>query len=502
MIANLLTEKLIETNRGKLSLPGLLAAKARGEVANYPALRPHQRPAWHMFLVQLAVLALAADRWSEQLPEDEETWCAALRKLTLSYTDDAPWHLVVSDCKSPAFLQPPDPGGLKWSSVATPDALDMIITSKNHDLKGGIAKDAEPQDWIFALVSLQTMEGYGGFGNYGIARMNGGSSSRAMIGLAPVSSGAGIVDPSVWWRRDVAHLLGRRSDPSVRALLWCMSWPEKEMLTLLDLDPMFIEVCRRIRLKGPLETIRAMRANSKKPRINAMDSNGVNGDPWAPVHKVDRKTLTLGEQDWTYKLLNRLFYSGEWDIPELALPLPGEEDANMILITEAFARGNSKTDGFKSRMIPVPKAIRKTMFGPQAIDLAKEQVELISGVDHALRDGLVLVAANGNWGKREKKKYEYTKSARTALSSIADALFFPALWTRLVAETEEGRIEVFNDFARKLAGAAREEFIRAAPGIPCSRIMRPRAATRGRDAFEREIGQIFRDIGVKEVEHV
>lgn len=62
----------------------------------------------------------------------------------------------------PAFMQPPDPGGLKWTEVPTPDALDMLITSRNHDLTSQIAADAAPQDWILALVSLQTMEGFGG----------------------------------------------------------------------------------------------------------------------------------------------------------------------------------------------------------------------------------------------------------------------------------------------------------------------------------------------------
>ena len=40
----------------------------------------------------------------------------------------------------------------------------------------------------------------------------------------------------------------------------------------------------------------------------------------------------------------------------------------MVLVAEAFARGNSKTDGFKSRVIPVPKAVRKVMFGTEAVD--------------------------------------------------------------------------------------------------------------------------------------
>ena len=500
MTGNLLSEDLIKTDCGSFSLPGLLAAMSRGEVASFPALRPHQRPAWHMFLVQLAVLALANAEHG-QLPEDEDAWRAALRGLTMSFTDDAPWHLAVDDHRSPAFLQPPDPGGLKWNLVATPDALDMIITSKNHDLKREIARQAEPQDWIFALVSLQTMEGFGGSGNWGIARMNRGSSSRAMIGLAPAHAGTGLVDPAAWWRRDVAHLLGKRSGRSGEALLWCLPWPEGQMLDLRDLDPLFIEICRRIRLQDRLEGICAIRATSKRERVNAKASKGMTGDPWAPVHRTELKTLTLGDRDWTYRLLDEIFYSGDWHVPELARPAQDETAADMIVIAEAFARGNSKTDGFKSRLVPVPKAVREMMFGSEAIDLAKAQVELIGKMDIALRDGLVLIAANGDWGKRNKKKYGQTRTARASLSGIADALFFPALWDKLVAGTEDGRNSVHACFARTLAQAARDEFRRAASGIPCARIMRPKAETRGRDALERGIARIFREMGLKEFEH-
>lgn len=202
MKLNLLTDPLIQSDWGLHSLPGLMAEMARGEVAGFPALRPYQRPAWHMFLVQLATLALDARERSD-LPEAEVDWGDALRALTPAHPDDAPWHLVVEDRAKPAFLQPPDPGGLKWSAVPTPDALDMLITARNHDLKARIAQEAAPQDWIFALVSVQTMEGFGGAGNYGIARMNGGSSSRVMLSLAPVADASSAPNPSHWWARDV-----------------------------------------------------------------------------------------------------------------------------------------------------------------------------------------------------------------------------------------------------------------------------------------------------------
>lgn len=143
-----------------------------------------------MFRVQLAALALDRSGLSEP-PREEAAW----RDLLLTLTDGAaePWTLVEADRGRPAFLQPPDPGGLKWELVPTPDALDLLITSKNHDLKAAQAVRAMPEDWIYALVSLQTSEGYGGRGNFGIARMNGGSSSRAMLGSPPPERTVGLI---------------------------------------------------------------------------------------------------------------------------------------------------------------------------------------------------------------------------------------------------------------------------------------------------------------------
>lgn len=497
---NLLMDPLIETDCGGHSLPGLMAALARGEVASFPALRPHQRPAWHMFLAQLGVLALSAADLDE-IPETEDDWRAALRRLTPDFPEDAPWHLVVEGAGIPAFLQPPDPGGLNWSVVETPDLLDMVITSRNHDLKREIAHLAAPQDWIFALVSLQTMEGFGGAGNYGIARMNGGSSSRAMLALAPATQGGRVVDPSAWWRRDVTRLLAGRQGIAGAALVWCLPWPEKQALSLDRLDPLFIEVCRRVRMIDGPQGLVAIRTTSKAARIEAKEARGVTGDPWAPVHLGETKTLTLGERDWSYDLLYTLLYGGEWDAPPLAKAAPEEAAQPMVLIAEAFARGNSKTDGFKSLVIPVPKAAVREMFSTRAVDLAKGQVVLIAEVDKALRNGLALIAAEGDWDKLGKPQYARSQPARAALHRVADAAFFPALWTKLEAGDRKGIDAAQLAFVRHLAGAARAEFSRAAPGIPCTRIMRPRAEVRGRQALEAGLARIFREIGVREAEH-
>jgi hypothetical protein len=192
---SLLTDRLLTVDRGeRVSLPELFAALSRGEVHGFPRLRAHQRTAWHMFRVQLAALAL--DRAGRtDLPEAAEEWAALLRALSTAESGaegDEPWCLAVADRSKPAFLQPPDPGGLKWSDVATPDALDLLITARNHDLKSEVAIHAVPEDWIYALVSLQTMEGYGGGGGRlkGIARMTRGTLAAPFW----VSSRRGTMD--------------------------------------------------------------------------------------------------------------------------------------------------------------------------------------------------------------------------------------------------------------------------------------------------------------------
>ena len=200
----LLDEPLIRT-RGpagapeRHTLPGLLAALARDAVRDFPALRPHQRHPWHAFLVQVAALALHRAGAAEPF-DDAASWREALLALTPDDPEGAAWCLIAPP-ERPAFMQPPDPQGRLsgWKGpLHSPDELDMLVTSKNHDLKAARMGQAEPDDWLMALISLQTQEGFLGAGNYGISRMNGGFASRPALGVAP----------KAWWglrwRRDLA----------------------------------------------------------------------------------------------------------------------------------------------------------------------------------------------------------------------------------------------------------------------------------------------------------
>ncbi|MCX8499411.1 MAG: hypothetical protein ORN25_08590 [Caulobacteraceae bacterium] len=491
MTYDLLSEPLIGTNIGPLSLPELLAAMKRHEISDFPAMRPHQRPAWHMFLVQLAVLALDAAGLT-MVPSDEASWRMALRSLTPAFPNDEPWHLVVEDGTKPAFLQPPEPaGGVKSVRVTTPDSLDMLVTARNHDLKQDVMRDARAGDWLFALVSLQTMEGYGGRGNFGIARMNGGSSSRPLIGLAPCIYGTAEVDHSRWWGRDVGILRGHRSRGLLgKALLWVEPWPEGHQLQLDQLDPLFIEVCRRIRLDAADDRLSGRTANSNAARTAAKDANGNTGDPWTPVHISEAKSLTIGEQTWSCEFLTQILFSGAkatWKVPLLAHPNGDEVDRPMLLIAEAIGRGNSKTFGFQSRIIPLPKMAMPTLFGQRQAEIADGILEDIALAERALRDGLALVAAGGDLEKRKKPQYERTIPARRRLNAAADNLFFPQLWARAASTSDDDLRVLRHTFLQDLAQLTRDEFDATAPSIPCASARRPRAEVLGRSALDRSL---------------
>nr|WP_309502363.1 hypothetical protein [uncultured Roseovarius sp.] len=500
---SLLTDLLISSTSGnRYSLPGLLAAMARREVDGFATLRPHQRPAWHMFLVQLAVLALDRSGQAEP-PEAEADWAALLRGLTPDFADDEPWHLVVSDRKKPAFMQPPDPGGLKWTPVPTPDALDILITSRNHDLKSAIATQATPEDWLFALVSLQTQRTFDAQ-YHGITRAKSAAGSRAFMALAPARDGSGGCTPdmSAWWCADVMSVLEvrRKSDFSylpkyAPCLLWLLHWPLGSQLDVTQVDPLFIETCTRARLVSLGERLTGQISVSKPIRV-IRENISILHEPWSP-RNGDGEPFNIGPREFTYTVICDTLLSGKWAIPET---LSRKIDKDYVLVFEALSLAkSSKTDGFKSRTVPVPKSVVPGLFRPQAVDLSSEQRGEISKVNKALVDALARFHAGGpvvkwvsgrvKWynhdgseidDKSVEKHREAASKARAAFDRRVDAIFFPALWDRMQAPDKR---DAASRFQQQLVTIAQEEFGLALPGIPCAVLFRPRAEARARRAF-------------------
>ncbi|MDA1080123.1 MAG: hypothetical protein O2973_00375 [Gemmatimonadetes bacterium] len=264
------------------TLPGIIAKLASGELADFPRVRAHQFHPWSMFLTQLAAIALQRAGKSDPRLSDAD-W----RAMLLGLTDGArePWCLVVEDLAKPAFFQPPAPEGTTdaWTRADHPDNIDLLVTSKGHDVKPSLVAANDIEEWILALVTLQTSQGYsGGKGGYkGVSRMKGGYGSRVRVGVSPDHG------PSGRFLRDVTVLLGSwnrliergHTDGGI-SLTWVKAWNGESSLAMSQLSPHFIEVCRRLRLERSHDGLACAYTTTHSRLCLPEVENGDVGDPW------------------------------------------------------------------------------------------------------------------------------------------------------------------------------------------------------------------------------
>ena len=470
MLHNLLSDPLIAVSApdgtvSKLSLPEVLAALCDDRIAAFPDLRSHQVQAWHAFLVQSA--ALAAHRAGfAAAPRDAETWRAALRGLTPDHPDDSPWHLVVPDWSRPAFLQPPAPAGAERdyrATVTTPDQIDLLITAKNHDVKTSRIGAAAPVHWLFALVALQTMEGFLGAGNYGVIRMNGGFSSRSALSVTP------DLRPDRHFRRDLAVLLAHRDEWFRRwegfaeqgglALVWLEPWDGSTALSVSQLDPWFIEICRRVRLMENDGGLVVRRATSTSARIAAKACCGNIGDPWLPVD-ADGKALSLTGAGFRYDKLKDLLFDPSWIPAPLQNGWPDidGDDADLLVVARGLARGQGQTAGWHERVVPIPAELGFVLRLGEARErmgaMARARIELAAlMMDKVLRPALFKNNDDPKWVGRWKG----------VMDAAVDTAFFPALWDEAnSADPEAARAE----WVRTLWDLSHDTFNQALTAVP------------------------------------
>ena len=501
---NILTEPLIryQSSAGttkSATLPEIYAALVADEVESFPALRPHQRHAWHAFLVQLGAMAMHRAGLNET-PEAAEAWAEIIRGLTPDWPDDEPWQLVVEDITKPAFMQPPAGSADKVaeykSRVETPDELDMLLTSKNHDLKAAVAVTHDIDDWLVSLVTLQTTEGFGGAGNYGISRMNGGLGSRPAFSLTP------SIKIGIHIRRDMEALVQQR--PGILedypmatlgiGLLWTATWEgtASEAFSLASLDLFYIEVCRRIRLlHGANCRIYAVRASSKAARIDAKASNGLTGDPWTPVDKRDKKghkALTLPAGGFSYKRVTDYMNSADWDLPTLFNPI---SDEGHSLVARSMVRGQGKTEGYHERIIPLrPSVVGGGMLRrgntARGLDvIAKERVDDVGKVQRILSHAIQTFMARGDSDKITPEQRNLARPWLNRLDEAVDTDFFEDLQDEVEAEQANGNGEAIRDnwLRGKLLPMARNLLSEATDSLPCTTIYRYRARVAAEGLF-------------------
>lgn len=447
---NLLTDPLfrIETLNGleHQDLPGLLEALGKDRVASLPGLQRHQEDAWHVFLCYLAGAVLNRAQ-SDDPRQDAPFWRAGIRGLTRQDggEDDSAWILVVEDPSKPAFMQTPCSSAgdarVYQPKAASPDALDLLPTAKNHDLKACRAVTAQPEDWVYALVSLQTMSGFFGSGNYGIARMNSGSGSRPVVALEYHQGISGR------WRDQVTRILAMRGELlggvwGYRAkglvLTWVPPWDHHTSLSLAQLDPFFIEVARPVRLTNSGHGIQALGVSSKAPRIAAKAANGRLGDPWIPINLGKQAALTLSGAGITPELLRNLLWEDGFQLTPLQKPAPASQwqgDGGLFSVA-VLVRGQGTTDGFHQVQLPIPGKTLPRLFGqgPERDALAFQSKIALndSGVmeQKVLKPAVLALLEGGpkqvNFDRREVSRW-WTGVQREFAAAWASE-FFPWLW--------------------------------------------------------------------------
>ena len=505
---NILTERLIRIAAVNsilwATLPEVLAALVADEVESFPALRPHQRHAWHAFLVQLGAMAMHRAGVSEP-PVDAVEWAGLIRGLTADWPDDEPWQMVIEDITKPAFMQPPATSQERdkdyKNRVESADELDMLATSKNHDLKASLVSQGSTDDWIFALVTLQTMEGFGGAGNYGISRMNGGLGSRPAFSMAPTGRiGAHI-------NRDIQALLADYpSTGGGHRLLWLLPWDgtASERLLSNQLAPHYIEVCRRVRLHSDADgRLYAVRTSSKAARIEGKDLKGRTGDPWTP-HNPNRDglPLTLSRGGFNYKRVTEYLF--DWQKPDLLKATPDEQRSNdpdetMQLIARAMVRGRGKTEGYYERVIPIrsKKALRGMMRPPGSNstedlgDLAQERIKEVGIVQGILRHAIATFLARGESRETSPEQRALANPWANRLDEIVDADFFDALQVEFDHNDRAGRERARKEWLMNgkdgVVDHARNILDEAVDSLPCPAVHRYRARENAEGLFERRL---------------
>jgi CRISPR system Cascade subunit CasA len=480
------------------SLFAAFAALARGEAWSFPALRPHQREPWHAFTVQVAALALIR-AGADTVPETEEAWEGLLRGLTPDHP--TAWELVVEDWSQPALLQPPvvaDGDRAQYKNrLPTPDALDMLVTAKNHDVKAERMAAAADQDWLFALVTLQTYEGFLGAGNYGISRMNGGFATRMTFGVRP-SGGAADA-----FRRDVARLAAdARARPDRRtglALLWTEPWDGSRALDFTALDELYVEVCRRIRLERAPGGLAARAAGSKVARVAAAEFKGRTGDPWAPVKADATTSHTPTGAGFGYRQMAQLL-----DRDRIAPPLLARLDAadaaeGLTIVAAALVRGQGKTEGLHRRAVRTSRVEEIAESGDDRVldvigDTATRRAGEAGEAGKRLRRALIMLVQGG---PEQARLDDDAAGAKVdpwvrRFDARVDRIFFDApFWDQAVAPEDQRRDHALS-WRRQLCAMAELVFTDAAEAAPRTAMRRIRAIARARAMLD---GQMNKWIG-------
>ena len=237
------------------SLPELISELYKGHIEDLTALPAHEHSAFFTFLVQLS--AMLRTKFNTQLSD-----CQDVRRGLIALTDgnEHSWDLIPEEGQG-GFLQPFDPNQPPLAGrkkILSPCGIDTLYYSKGHSTKAMKAFGTSEEQWIYSLVAVQTSSAFSGGGRFGSIRTANTWSSRLFVSLVPIQGNDMRLHHSRWFKMQTDLLEEMRkstNDPVLMdqyaksAATWTQNWSgEKDALSIEDIDPHFIEVCRLIRL--------------------------------------------------------------------------------------------------------------------------------------------------------------------------------------------------------------------------------------------------------------
>jgi len=495
--------------QGRYSLPELMTLLGVDQVESLPGLQRHQEDAFHIFLCYLAGAVLTRTGVTDPR-RDADFWREGIRKLTRQEgcADDSAWTLVVDDPTKPAFMQPPALSSDVFQcdykfDTTSPDAVDVLQTARNHDVKQSRSDGLDLEAWLFALVSKQTMtgllgKGNGGGMNRGIARMNSGYGSRPCVSWLPGHRSFGRR-----WRCDVEHLLQLRDEllsppyqysAQGNVLVWVVPWDGRTSLSLQVLDPFFIEIARRIRLRLNHNELEMLTAGSAVTRIAAEELRGNLGDPWIPINHESNGALTVPKSGLHPQLLRDLIF-GDGNLRPATMQEPLQTAGSGWIAVSVLVRGQGTTDGFHEATIRIPERARPVLFGGGAqrdrlAKLSKQGLDAASAFQYkALRPALFSLMEGGPESivldKTEVAKW--VDSAAQPFSLNWNPHYFDWLWSTLDAPDEDAALRPWFEELRKLA---QDTLNRALVQVPLRSGRSYRAKTKAQGLF---IGSLYKN---------
>lgn len=365
---NLLNDKIIPISRDDeeiiyVNLAELMSYLGSEDSVTLCNIKPYQRPAFHQFTVQLSVCALDK-AGSNILNNSADQW----RDMILSIAPEHAFDLYSNNPEQAAFMQPPmdlttyNEAKLNVEKHRnSPDELTVLMTAKNHSTKFSTVSSGTTWDWICSLIEFQTLSKQGGNGHYCGVRMSGGFGTRLMAGVYD------SLDAGSMWRRDVSVLIKNLNkirdthesfskSSSAKTCLWLYPWDGNEQINMSELNPMFIDVARRIRLFESDGNIKVLYSTSKTTRVNARHLNGDIGDPWLPIKIDENKRSAVDYQRLDLaKLASILFPMKAGDnIEKPLLMKESYPDAKNPFIYLAGFNGGKKITDFYEFVIPAP----------------------------------------------------------------------------------------------------------------------------------------------------